>query len=400
MMFRRAVRYSRKTFGLFDELKNITDGRIKPRIATVKVAIAIFSVQLANLGSLNNFSQQVSQPSVSTIARSADTMSIDDIREVNLNVYKKARRSKMLTSHKGRWIGVVDGKEITTSDYCKCSHYKRRKLRDKKGKLKYQYYHQFVAFILACSDFSFTLDIEPILPGEGEKTSAYRLLKRVCKIYPKAFSLVIGDGLYLNGKIFKLLEAHHKKTIAVLKEERRLLFEEAVSLSLMTEPEVYREGGTSYRVWEHTISGCWDGYGKDVRVIVSEETTTRRAHSKDGKGWEDVKEVSNWMWATNLDASESIGDLKNTVKVCHSRWHIENRCFKETADMWNAEHIYRHSANAIMVFLLFLFMAVNIFNIFRSRNLKDKKIRTKLNLIMRLKADFLSLARPLPPIPI
>ena len=400
MMFRRAIRYSNNCFGLSCKLKNITDGRIKSRIATVKIAIAIFSMQLANLGSLNNFTQQVSSPSVSTIARSADTMSLCHIREVNLKVYKKARRSKMLRPHHGRWIGVIDGKEITTSSYCKCSHCKKRKLRDKEGRLKYQYYHQFTAFILACSDFSFTLDIEPILPGEGEQTSAHRLLKRVCRNYPKAFSLVIGDGLYLNGKIFKLLESHHKKTIAVLKEERRQLFEEASSLSLMTEPEVYTEGATSYRVWEHTISGCWQGYGKDVRVIVSEETTRKRIHSKDGKGWEDTEEVSNWMWATNLDASESIGDLKNTVKVCHSRWHIENRCFKETADMWNAEHIYRHSENAIMVFLLFLFMAVNIFNIFRSRNLKDKKIRTKLNLIKKIQADFLSLARPLPPIPI
>lgn len=400
MMFRRAVRYSRNYFGLFDKLKNITDGRIKPRIATIKVAIAIFSIQLANLGSLNNFSQSVLSPSVSTIARSADTMSLCYIRDVNLKVYKKARMAKMLASYRGRWIGIIDGKEITTSSYLKCRHCKKRKLRDKEGRLKYQYYHQFTAFILACRDFSFTLDIEPILPGEGEKTSAYRLLSRVCRNYPKAFSLVIGDGLYLNGKIFKLLEAHHKKTIAVLKEERRQLSQEAESLSLLTEPEVYREGATSYRVWEHTISGCWDGYGKDVRVIVSEETTKKRAHSKDGKGWEDIEETANWMWATNLDTSDSIGDLKNTVKVCHSRWHIENRCFKETADMWNVGHIYRQSENAIMVFLLFLFMAVNIFNIFMNRNIKDKKIRTKLNLIMRLQADFLSLARPLPPIPI
>lgn len=400
MMFRRAVRYSRNYFGLFDKLKNITDGRIKPRIATVKVAIAIFSVQLANLGSLNNYSQQVSSPSVSTIARSADTMSLDDMRDVNLKIYKKARMAKMLASYRGRWIGIIDGKEITTSDYCKCRHCKRRKLRDKEGKLKYQYYHQFTAFILACSDFSFTLDIEPILPGEGEQASAYRLMERVCRNYPKAFSLVIGDGLYLNQNVFKLLEAHHKKTIAVLKEERRRLFEEANSLSLIAEPKVYREGATSYRVWEHSISGCWDGYGKEIRVIVSEETTRARVHSKDGKGWEDTEEVSNWMWATNLNTSESIGDLKNMVKVCHSRWHIENRCFKETAGMWNAEHIYRHSANAIMVFLLFLFMAVNIFNIFMNRNIKDKKIRTKLNLIKRLQADFLSLVRPLPPIPI
>ena len=400
MMFRRALKYSQKTFGLLSRLKEIKDKRIKPRIATVKVAIYIFSLQLANLGSLNNFAQSVVSPSVSTIARSADTMDLSCIRDVNYKVYKKARAKKMLVPFRGRWIGIVDGKEITTSEYLKCGHCKRRKLRDKEGRLKYQYYHQFVAFILACEGFSFTLDIEPILPGEGEKTSAYRLLTRVCKNYPKAFSVVIGDGLYLNGKIFKLLESHHKKTIAVLKEERRQLFDEAKRLSLLKDPKVYREGAVDYRVWEHTIKGCWDGYGKDVRVIVSEETTRTRVHSKDGKGWEDKKEVANWMWVTNLDASESTGDLKNMVRICHSRWHIENRCFKETAGMWNMEHIYRHSANAIMVFLLFLFMAVNIFNIFRARNIKDKKIRTKLNLIMRLKADFLNLTRPLPPIPI
>jgi cell division protein FtsB len=399
-MFGKALRYSKKHFDLFKRLKNITDKRIKPRITTAEIAIAIFSMQLANLGSLNNFAQSVVSPSVSTIARSADTMDLDHIREVNLQIYKKARKSKMLTAYHGRWIGIIDGKEITTSDYCKCGHCKKRKLRDKEEKLKYQYYHQFTAFILACKDFSITLDVEPILPGEGEQTSAYRLLSRVCNNYPKAFSLVIGDGLYLNEKIFKLLEAHHKKTIAVLKEERRQLFQEANRLSLLDEPAVYREGKTSYRVWDHCVFGCWDGYGKDVRVIVSQETTKARTHSKDGKSWEDTEVAANWMWATNLDVSKNIGDLKNTVKVCHARWHIENRCFKETAGMWNAEHIYRHSKNAIIVFLLFLFMAVNIFNIFRSRNIKDKKIRTKLNLIMRLQADFLSLVRPLPPVPI
>ena len=96
-MFRRAVRYSWNYFGLFKRLKNICDGRIKPRIATIRVAIAIFSMQLANLGSLNNFSQSVSCPSVSTIARVADTMSLEEIREVSLQVYKKARKSKILS---------------------------------------------------------------------------------------------------------------------------------------------------------------------------------------------------------------------------------------------------------------------------------------------------------------
>ena len=130
------------------------------------------------------------------------------------------------------------------------------------GVVKYQYYHQFTAFILAGPGFSFTLDIEPIAPGESEVTSSYRLLERVCRDYPKAFSVVIGDALYLNEKIFKLLESHHKKTIAVLKEERRQLFEEANNLSLLSEPKTYKQKKTIYRVWDHQIEGCWDGYSK------------------------------------------------------------------------------------------------------------------------------------------
>ena len=67
---------------------------------------------------------------------------------------------------------------------------------------------------------------------------------------------------------------------------------------------------------------------------------------------------------------------------------------------WKADHIYRHSANAIIAFLLLLFICVNIFNIFSNRNIKDRTIKTKLHLIERIKAEFLSLKRPLPPIPI
>lgn len=156
---------------------------------------------------------------------------------------------------------------------------------------------------------------------------------------------------------------------------------------------------TTYRVWDHQIEGCWDGYGKKVRVIVSEETTAKRAHACDGVGWEEKTEVANWMWVTNLFEDFS-GDLKNTVKVCHSRWQIENSCFNETVNTWKADHIYRHSANAIIAFLLLLFTCVNIFNIFLTRNIKDRAIKTKVFLIDKIKAEFLSLKRPLPPVPI
>jgi len=108
------------------------------------------------------------------------------------------------------------------------------------------------------------------------------------------------------------------------------------------------------------------------------------------------------MWVTNLPCpeTEDTDDLKNTVRICHCRWQIENQCFNETVNIWNADHVYRHSKNAIIVFLLLLFMAVNIFNIFCIRNIKDRSIKTKVYLIELIKSGFHATKRPLPPVPI
>jgi DNA-directed RNA polymerase subunit RPC12/RpoP len=404
-MFKRIIKYCSRCFDLFNIMDSVSDKRLKPQISTVKIIISILAMHFSNLGSLNNLSGALlsgKYPSVSTIARVADSMSLEQIRNAGKAIYQKARKSKMLSSYCGKWIGIVDGHEITTSGYCKCGHCRSRIVTKKNGVKEIQYYHQFTAFILAGPDFCFVLDIEPILPGEGEITSSYRLLERVCRNYPKAFEVVIGDGLYLKGSIFKLLEAHHKKAIAVLKEERRQLFEEANRLSLMVEPKIYKQGKTSYRVWDHEIEDCWDGYGKKVRVIATEETSIRRVHAKDGNGWKDIVDTVNWMWVTNLSCpcNSGLGDLKNTVRICHSRWQIENKCFDETVNTWKADHIYRHSGNAIIAFLLLLFIAVNIFNIFHSRNIKDKTIKAKVFLIAKIQAEFLSLKRPLPLIPV
>ena len=398
-MFKRIIKYAFKHFDLFEKLACVTDRRIKPQILTIKILSAIVFIHIANLGSLHSFSQSKAGPSVSTIARVADSVSLEGIREVGSHVYKIARAKKMIEPYMGKHLAIVDGHEITVSDYCKCSHCRRRKLKTKDGSIKYQYYHSFTALILAGEKYLFVLDIEPIAPGESEVTSAYRLIERVCQNYPRAFKILIGDALYLNAKIFKLLESHHKKAIAVLKEERRQLFEEANRLSLLSKPQVYQDKKTIYKVWDHTIGSCWDGYGRNVRVIVSEETTTKRVHAKEGKSWEQKIEVSNWMWVTNI-MNGSLGDLKNTVRICHSRWQIENKCFNETVNTWRADHIYRHSENAIIAFLLLLFICVNIFNIFCARNIKDKKIKTRVYLIAQIKAEFLTLKRPPPLVPI
>ncbi|GAH07593.1 unnamed protein product, partial [marine sediment metagenome] len=153
--------------------------RLKPQIPTVKIVVAIIIMHFTNQGSLNNLSQEIAYknfkkdiPSVSTIARTADTMDLEEIRRIGIEIYARARKKKMLESCYGMWVGVVDGHEQITSPYCKCPYCKSRTVTRKDGVKEIQYYHQFTAFILAGLRVSFILDIEPILPGEGEISSS------------------------------------------------------------------------------------------------------------------------------------------------------------------------------------------------------------------------------------
>ena len=71
----------------------------------------------------------------------------------------------------------------------------------------------------------------------------------------------------------------------------------------------------------------------------------------------------------------------------------------EIVNTWNGNHVYRHSQNAISAFILFLFIVLNIFNIFFACNIKDRRISNKSFLIELVKAEFLC-AKWLYPIPV
>ena len=405
-MFKRIISYSNKYFNLFDLIEDISDLRAKPQIACSDISSSILSLLFCNFGSLNKFNQarDISSvgnivgrvPSASTVARAADSMDLDNIREILKSIYLKAKRSKMISPYCGKWIGIIDAHEICSSDIHRCCLCSIRNVSKIEGQIKLNYYHRYTAFILAGPKFAFMLDIEPICLGEGELTSSCRLLERVCRDYPKAFETVTGDALYLNGNTFNLLASHGKYTAAVLKDERRYLYEEAISLSEISDPVTYEEENTIYRVWDHTVLQMWDGYNGPVRVIKSEETKYVRHHCQELGKWEMQEEKADWLWVTNLP---TVVGLKNVVSICHSRWQIENKCFNEIVNTWNADHVYRHSQNAISAFILFLFIVLNIFNIFFARNIKEARIKTKSFLIELVKAEFL-LAKWLYPIPV
>jgi hypothetical protein len=67
-----------------------------------------------------------------------------------------------------------------------------------------------------------------------------------------------------------------------------------------------------------------------------------------------------------------VAPTEAVVKLGHARWRIENNGFNQYVNEWSADHVYKHSPNAIVAFWLLTILAVNLFEVFFCRNLKPQ----------------------------
>jgi hypothetical protein len=208
------------------------------------------------------------------------------------------------------------------------------------------------------------LDHEPQRPGDDEVVTARRLLARVLAAYPRAFDVVLGDGLYAQAPFLNFLLAHHKHALVVLKDERRTLYQDVAGLFDQVTPQAGAYRSRAGRWWDFPELGSWPQVQAPVRVVRSLETSAVRrqldhqveSHTRD------------WIWATTLPPTQVPVD--RVVWFGHQRWDIENYGFNELGTDWHADHVFKHDPNAIECFLLIAFLAYNLFHAFFALNLK------------------------------
>jgi len=322
---------------------------------------------LVRLGSLNALEQErtswelrFGEPlsSADTVGRVFTKIRTDDLRGFNRGLYARLKRNKALARLFGHNILVIDGHESSASFRRRCSGCLERTLSD--GGV--QSYHRLVQAILL--GLPFLLDSEPQRAGEDEVGCARRLLERVLRTFPKAFDLVVADGLYLKAPFVSWLREHGKDVIIVLKDERRDLLQDAMGIFRGQEPDAVVEGNLTRRIWDVEDLTSWPTLGFPVRVVRSVEVRTVK-RQLDAK-LETIE--SEWVWMTTLSRDRT--SALDVVRLGHRRWDIENRGFLELVKDWNANHVYRHHPRAIEAFWLVAMLTLNLFRAFLSLNLK------------------------------
>jgi hypothetical protein len=335
---------------------------------------------LTRMGSLNALEQDKGNsfwrrwlgrdlPSADTVGRVYSLIVLDSIRFLIRCVYTRLKRNKAIKKTYGFYVLIIDGHESSSSYLRCCSGCLRRRVHTREGK-RIQYYHRNVIAMLSGEDFPIILDEEEQRRGEDEVGAAIRLLKRVLTTYPRAFEVVVTDGLYLEAPFFKLLLDHGKDVIAVLKDESRDLMEDAKNLFQYEQPMIEIEGRIKRVMWDIEGFTSWESLKREIRVVRSLETTTV-CRQRTG---EVEEETSDWMWATTL--SQRDASTEAIVNLAHSRWLIENKAINEMVTYWHADHVYKHHPTAISAFWLTLILILNLFRAFLYLNIKPQ-LRSK-----------------------
>lgn len=331
---------------------------------------------LTRMGSLNALEQDNGNrfwkrwldrvlPSADTIGRVFAQIILASIRSLIHHVYSRLKRNKAIKKTFGFHPLLIDGHEHTSSYLRCCSGCLRRKIHTR-DKDRIQYYHRNVIAMLSDKDFPVLLDVEEQKRREDEVSCAIRLSKRILRDYPRAFSVVVTDGLYLKTPFFNLFLERGKHIIAVLKDERRDLMEDSRGLFAYEEPVIQIEGNLKREIWDIEGFTSWQSLGREIRVVRCVESRTVRRQLT-GKIEE---ETSEWIWATTLSKEEV--STEAIIELGHDRWLVENRAFNEMVTYWHADHLYRHHPTAIVAFWLTLMLVLNLFRAFVYLNIKPE----------------------------
>ncbi len=359
-------------------LTALTESRTRVSISLRTMTLCMFMLVSSRLGSLNalekcrygrlwkRYGVADKLPSADQLGRVAAMIPARDVRRQLKKVYYNLKRRKALhpASHDNLFALVVDGHESSASYRRCCKDCLTRRINKDTPKERIQYYHRLVMGVLVCKRFTLLLDAEMQIKGEDEVCAAERLLARLLTDYPKAFDLVVADGLYARASFFKTVRAAGKHVIAVLKDEGRELARDVLGLCKGMAPRDLTCGTTKRQVWDIEQLNSWSQVGMPVRVVRSLETTTVK---RQNGGTLDTQ-TTQWMWVTTIPSSRLCAE--QLIDVGHGRWSIENNAFNELVTYWHADHVYKHDAKAILIFWLMTMLAYNLFHAFYFFNVK------------------------------
>lgn len=412
-MLKRLWRYCNKIFKLDEALsrlknQNFSKKNNEPFITAILLLAMLMRVRSFNalkLSFKNNpktwrkLLDGVDPPSISTLARGIEKSDLHGLSQINKKNNHRLHRNKVFNVNKasyGWMVAAIDGHEVFCSerrccDRC-CTRKKTIKVKEdgiEVEKEVTEYYHKYVVCQIILCSVPAIIDLEPVMPGEGELTAAKRMIKRILQEQSSRVEVFCFDALYLDSGLLNMLEQKNKYWITVLKQENRDAYKEIDRLLPSTKPIKMELDRRRVTLWDMHELVAWDNLDKPFRAVISDEKQYQWRINPITRKKEKAVIVSQWRWLTNMPSECS---AKMIYHFGHARWNIENRGFHDLATNCRFDHPFHHHPTALLAMMWIIVIAFNLFYTFFKKNLKPQlraKIQTRMQLAELIRERFI-----------
>jgi hypothetical protein len=368
-----------KVFALPRRLRGVRDGRADPQGPTFAVSATLLLgavlrtpsfLQLQFESARRGWQRLIAHTAAITDDRMVyvcERYRLEDWRAVLVSTNQTLKRNKAFAAAKihGLLVVALAANEQFKSRCRCCPECCQRQIpiKNRQGQVEAvtEYYHRFVCAQLHGPDGGVVLDLEPLRPGEDEAAAALRLLGRMRRLSgPRFFDAVTVDAWYATGPFIKAVQRLGWGVVAVLKQERYEIYQEAPALMPQAPPIPWQWQERQIELREVKHLPFTDPAIGPMRVVQAQEHWSERRQQGGRKTT--VRQESFWRWLVSreLDGIPAQG----IWRIGHGRWGIENHVFNELTQHYHLEHCPHHHPVAIVAWLLILMLAFNLFEWF------------------------------------
>ncbi len=355
------------------QLEYITDGRVNPTYKTKKAVLIVLMGFILRLTSLNEidryiktgefdilFAKNTKLPQVDSIRNTLKKIELEGLRIINKSIVNKSIRNKVFANGTmdGNVVAAIDGSQILDSKKKKCD---QCLTMNKRGIAHYTHNAAVMSIIgnapnIALDFEMYKAKINVDEKDEGEFTAALRLLNRVVKEHPRLIDIVAYDALACNSVFFKECIKLGIDAIVRVKKTNNISLKEVKRITNKTEKVLkFKEDGYDIEVYESTF------YMNDMDQPIRYIKYSKKR--KDGTG---IKRTQMLIITTCMSMK-----LESLYRIIKARWDIENKTFNNLKNNANLSHCFIHGGNAIEAVLYLLFIASNIFQLFKLRRIRN-----------------------------
>ena len=370
--FAKLIRYIKDVYHIERGLNKLTDGRVNPTYTTAQVVTPLLFGFLLRGKSINGLNLMVKQgefqklfckgtklPSVDTMRDTVKVIDLGGLGSILKSTIAKAIRNKVFENGTidGYTVAAIDGTKLFGSYVKHCSSCLSTVI---KGET--HYYHSGAVMSTIGKGPKLVVDFEMYSPkidsskkDEGEINVAKRLLSRVLDTHRKFIDVVVYDALVCNSSWFNHCIDGGIDTIVRVKKNNNRSLRQVKSLANKSDPVAVwtnEKGIERVDVYEKTFA--MSGVEQPLRFV------------KFTLKYPNKKRSQIMIVTTSTDIS-----LETIFKMIKARWNIENCIFNNLKKEAALGHCFVHGGNAVEAILYLLFIAANLFQLFKARRIKN-----------------------------